>query len=61
MVNYPDVMKHCQAEIDDVLGQRAASMKDKAALPYVEATLMELQRISLIVPFGVVDPTFLLV
>ena len=54
MLNHPDVMHRCQAEIDDVIGQhRVPSMKDKASLPYVEATLIELQRISNVVPLGV--------
>ena len=54
MLNHPDVMKRCQAEIDDVIGQhRAPSMKDKASMPYVEATLLETQRMTSIAPFGV--------
>ena len=61
MLNYPDVMKRCQAEIDDVLGQhREPSMKDKASLPYLECTLLEIQRMSSIVPFGVISPTLFL-
>ena len=61
MLNYPDVMKRCQAEIDDVLGQhRAPSMKDKASLPYVEATLLEIQRMTSIAPFGVCKITSIL-
>ena len=54
MLNYTDVMQRCQAEIDDVIGQhRAPSMKDKASLPYVEATLIEIQRIANVVSLGV--------
>ena len=54
MLNYPDVMKRCQAEIDEVIGRhRAPSMKDKASLPYVECTLLEIQRMTSIAPFGV--------
>ena len=54
MLRNPDAMKRCQAEIDDVIGRhRAPSMKDKASVPYVEATLMEIQRMGDIVPFGV--------
>ena len=53
MLNYPDVMKRCQAEIDDVLGEKTPSMKDKLCLPYVEATLMEIQRMISVAPFGV--------
>ena len=54
MLNHPDVMKRCKREIDDVIGrERAPSMKDKASMPYVEATILEVQRMSNIVPFGV--------
>ena len=54
MLNYPDVMKRCQAEIDDVIGHhREPSLKDKASLPFVEATLIEIQRITNVVPLGV--------
>ena len=54
MLNYPEVMKRCKAEIDDVIGRnRAPSMKDKASLPYVESTLLEIQRMTSIAPFGV--------
>ena len=53
MLNHPDVMKRCQAEIDDVLGQKPPSMKDKTLMPYVEATLLELQRMVSVALFGV--------
>ena len=53
MLHHPDVMKHCQAEIDDVLGKKSPSMKDKTSMPYVEATLLELQRMVSVGLFGV--------
>ena len=54
MLHHPDVMRRCQAEIDDVIGQqRDPSMKDKPSVPYVEATLLEINRYATIVPFGV--------
>ena len=54
MLRNPDVMKRCQAEVDDVIGkQRAPSMKDKASMPYVEATILEIQRAGDLVPFAV--------
>ena len=54
MLRNPDVMKRCQAEIDDVIGRkRAPSMRDKISTPYVEATLMEIQRMGDLVPFAV--------
>ena len=60
MLNFPDVMKKCQAEIDDVIGRhRVLSMKDKASLPYVEATLIEIQRVANVVPLGV-SPRFVI-
>ena len=54
MLHNPDVMKRCQRQIDDVIGRhRAPSMKDKASMPYVEATILEILRMSDVVPFGV--------
>ena len=54
MLRNPDVMKCCQAEIDDVIGRkRAPSMRDKLSTPYVEATLMEIQRMGDLVQFAV--------
>ena len=53
MLHHTDVMRRCQAEIDDVLGQKSPSMKDKTLTPYVEATLLEIQRIVSIACFGV--------
>ena len=55
MFHYPDVMKRCQAEIDDVLGPHGiASFKNKSlSLPYVETTLMEIMRICTVSPYAV--------
>ena len=54
MLRNPDVMTRCQAEIDDVIGrQREPSMKDKVSMPYVEATLMEIQRVADLTLFAV--------
>ena len=53
MLHHPDVMRRCQAEIDNVLRQKSPSMKDKTLMPYVEATLLEIQRIVSIACFGV--------
>ena len=54
MLHNPDVMKRCQRQIDDVIGRhRTPSMKDKASMPYVEATILEILRMSDVVPFGV--------
>ena len=45
MVNFPDIQKKVQEEIDRVIGpNRAPSFTDKPQLPYLEATLSEIQR-----------------
>ena len=55
MLHFPDVMKRCQAEIDDVLGlDGVPSSKNKSlSLPYVEATLIEIMRRGTVSPYGV--------
>ena len=54
LLHNPDVARKVQDEIDQVLGRgRMPSMKDKQDLPYVEATILEIQRMAEIVPFGV--------
>ena len=53
MLNYPDVLRKVQAEIDEVLGRhKTPCMRDKQNMPFVEATIMEIQRAD-IVPLGV--------
>lgn len=39
-------------EIDRVLGERRATMKDKLQMPYTEATITEVQRLANIVPLN---------
>ncbi|XP_013388320.1 cytochrome P450 2H2 [Lingula anatina] len=47
MVNHPDVQKRVQQEIDQVIGQgRVAKMEDKARMPFTEATILEVFRMS---------------
>jgi len=54
MIRYPKVQERVQAELDMVVGvNRTPSNSDKADLPYTEATIMEIQRHSNIVPLGV--------
>ena len=52
LLRYPDVQERLQKEIDDVIGQRLPTKKDLPAMPYVEACIHEIQRISDIVPLG---------
>ncbi|XP_070543892.1 steroid 17-alpha-hydroxylase/17,20 lyase-like isoform X2 [Ptychodera flava] len=51
MVNYPDVQTKIQKEIDDVIGQRL--LTDKNKLPYYEAVLHEVMRIRTVLPLNV--------
>ena len=54
MLRNPDVMQKCQKEIDGVTGrERMSSMKDKASMPYVVATILEVQRMCSVIPFSV--------
>ena len=50
MTLYPDVQKKCQKEISDQIGTRPPTMDDSPSLPYVMATLMEIQRLSIVAP-----------
>ncbi|ESO88638.1 hypothetical protein LOTGIDRAFT_179079 [Lottia gigantea] len=53
MILNPDVQSKCQKEIDEVVGQnRKINMSDRQNLPYVEATLLEAQRLGSIAPFA---------
>ncbi|XP_020786184.2 cytochrome P450 2U1 isoform X2 [Boleophthalmus pectinirostris] len=54
MVLYPDIQDKVQEEIDAVIGQhRAPSMTDKGSLPFTEATIMEVQRLTVAVPLAI--------
>lgn len=54
MIKYPDVQNKCRDEILEVVGEdRDPVGKDKDNLPYVMATLHEVQRIATIAPLAV--------
>lgn len=54
MVLYPDIQDRMQAEIDEVVGtQRVLSLTDKGSLPFTEATIMEVQRMTVAVPLAI--------
>lgn len=43
-----------QAEIDQVVGpDRTLSLTDKASMPFTEATIMEVQRMTVVVPLSI--------
>jgi cytochrome P450 family 2 subfamily U polypeptide 1 len=47
MIHHPDIQSKVRKEIHDVIGAyKVPSMKDKAAMPYTEATVMEILRVS---------------
>ncbi|KAG7458675.1 hypothetical protein MATL_G00223160 [Megalops atlanticus] len=51
---YPDIQEKVQAEIDSVVGSdRVPSLTDKASLPFTEATIMEVQRMTVVVPLAI--------
>ncbi|XP_044044851.1 cytochrome P450 2U1 [Siniperca chuatsi] len=54
MVLHPDIQDKVQAEIDEVVGRhRVPSLTDKGSLPFTEATIMEVQRLTVVVPLGI--------
>ncbi|KAH7929012.1 cytochrome P450 [Leucogyrophana mollusca] len=58
MMNYPEVQKRAQAEIDSVVGKdRLPTFEDRPSLPFVEAVLRETQRWRPVLPLGVPHAT----
>ena len=55
----PDVQSRVRAEIFRVVGRdRAPGLSDRSSLPFTEATILEIQRLGNIVPFGLPHSTF---
>ncbi|XP_016069983.1 PREDICTED: cytochrome P450 2U1, partial [Miniopterus natalensis] len=51
---YPDIQAKVHEEIERVIGaDRAPSLTYKAQMPYTEATIMEVQRLTMVVPLGI--------
>ncbi|XP_054460498.1 cytochrome P450 2U1 [Anoplopoma fimbria] len=54
MVLHPDIQDKVQTEIDEVVGKhRILSLTDKGSLPFTEATIMEVQRLTVAVPLAI--------
>ncbi|XP_017556900.1 cytochrome P450 2U1 [Pygocentrus nattereri] len=54
MCLYPEVQEKVQQEINAVVGSgRLPSLTDKGTLPYTEATIMEVQRMTVVVPLSI--------
>ena len=49
---YPETQEKCFKEIEDVLGSTVPGLDDRTKLPYTEATIMEIQRLSCVAPGG---------
>ncbi|XP_071950035.1 cytochrome P450 2U1-like [Antedon mediterranea] len=51
LLNYPQIQKKVQHEVDEVLGQeKAPKYSDRLSMPFLEATIMEVQRLSNVIP-----------
>ena len=57
MSEHPKIQQRCQDEIEEVLGDKQVEYADRVKLKYVEATLMEIQRLANIAPLGVLHST----
>lgn len=58
LIEYPDVQKRAQGEIDAIIGRnRLPNPEDRQQLPYINAICMELKRWKMVTPLGVVRET----
>ncbi|MEE6460478.1 hypothetical protein FKM82_000983 [Ascaphus truei] len=54
MCLHPNIQEKVQAEIDTVIGRdRPPSLTNKSEMPFTEATIMEVQRMTVVVPLSV--------
>ena len=44
LLNHPEIQKHIQDEVDDVIGKRRPSSEDRQSMPYLRAVVFELLR-----------------
>lgn len=55
MLHNPDIQQKVQNELDCVVGKsRLPNLNDRSHLPYTEAVLCEIQRLSNVAPLGIV-------
>ena len=50
MILNPNVQEKCQTEVSDLIGTRSPSIEDAKDLPYIMATLLEIQRLAKVAP-----------
>ncbi|XP_069754430.1 cytochrome P450 2U1 isoform X2 [Narcine bancroftii] len=54
MASYPEIQEQVHREIRDVIGEsRSPSFKDRHRMPFTEATIMEIQRMTTVVPLAI--------
>ena len=59
MMRHPDVQAKVREEIYQAIGKdRQPSLADKQKMPYTEATILEIQRMGNIAPFGLPHSSF---
>jgi cytochrome P450 len=59
MMRHPEVQSKVREEIFRVVGkERLPSLSDKQLMPYTEATMLEIQRLGNIAPFGLPHSTY---
>lgn len=57
MVTHPEKQSKCHEELDAAVGRSCTpTFKDQGSLPYVQATVREVLRWSIVAPFG--QPSF---
>lgn len=57
MIEYPEIQRKCQKEIEQIVGDKQIEYSDRIKLPYVDATIMEIQRLANILQFPVLHST----
>ena len=57
MTEHPDIQERCFKEINDVVGDKYIDYADRVKLPFIEATILEIQRLANVVPLAIQHST----
>ena len=52
MTEYPEIQTKCQQEIENTVGDRKIKYSDRLSLKYIDATVMEIQRVANVIPMA---------
>ena len=52
-IEHPEIQTKCRQQIVETTGERQVQLSDRNQLPYIEATIQEVLRLSNVVPLGV--------